>query len=271
VLHLLYARFWHKVLYDIGVVPTKEPFQKLVNQGMILGTNNEKMSKSRGNVINPDDIVNKYGADTLRMYEMFMGPLEATKPWSENGVEGIYRFLNRVWRLYVQDNGQLNPKITDGEGSEAFKRVWHKTVKKVTEDYEHLRFNTGISQLMIFVNEAYKAEQLPRQAMEHFVQLIAPITPHIAEELWERLGHSGGISYVPWPQYDERYTVDEEIEIVIQIKGKIIDRAKIPADLDEKGMEELALSRDTVKQALDGKNIRKVIAVKGRIVNIVTD
>ena len=271
VLHLLYARFWHKVLYDIGVVPTKEPFQKLVNQGMILGTNNEKMSKSRGNVVNPDDIVRDYGADTLRMYEMFMGPLEATKPWSETGVEGIYRFLNRVWRLFIGEDGKLNPKITDEASDKNFMRVWHKTVKKVTEDYEQLRFNTAISQLMIFVNEAYKAEKLPRQAMEHFVQLIAPITPHIAEELWERLGHEGGISYVPWPQYDEVYTKDDEIEIVIQVKGKIVDRAMIPADLDERGMEELALARDAVKQAIAGKNIRKVIAVKGRIVNIVTD
>jgi len=271
VLHLLYARFWHKVLYDIGVVPTKEPFQKLVNQGMILGTNNEKMSKSRGNVVNPDDIVRDYGADTLRMYEMFMGPLEATKPWSETGVEGIYRFLNRVWRLFIGEDGKLNPKITDEASDKNFMRVWHKTVKKVTEDYEQLRFNTAISQLMIFVNEAYKAEKLPRQAMEHFVQLIAPITPHIAEELWERLGHEGGISYVPWPQYDEAYTKDDEIEIVIQVKGKIVDRAMIPADLDERGMEELALARDAVKQAIAGKNIRKVIAVKGRIVNIVTD
>jgi len=271
VLHLLYARFWHKVLYDIGVVPTKEPFQKLVNQGMILGTNNEKMSKSRGNVVNPDDIVRDYGADTLRMYEMFMGPLEATKPWSETGVEGIYRFLNRVWRLFIGEDGKLNAKITDEPADKNFMRVWHKTVKKVTEDYDQLRFNTAISQLMIFVNEAYKAEKLPRQAMEHFVQLIAPITPHIAEELWERLGHAGGITYVPWPQYDEAYTVDDEIEIVIQVKGKIVDRAMIPADLDERGMEELALARDAVKPAIAGKNIRKVIAVKGRIVNIVTD
>jgi len=270
VLHLLYARFWHKVLYDIGVVDTKEPFYKLVNQGMILGTNNEKMSKSRGNVINPDDIVQEFGADTLRMYEMFMGPLEATKPWGENGVEGIYRFLSRVWRLFIDDQGQLNAKITDEASDESFTRVWHKTVKKVTEDYAHLRFNTAISQLMIFVNDAYKAETLPRQAMEHFVQLIAPITPHIAEELWERLGHEGGISYVPWPQYDEQYTVDEEIEIAIQVKGKIVDRAMIPADLDEKGMEEFALAREAVLQAIDGKPIRKVIAVKGRIVNIVT-
>src|SRR5690606_30373888 len=211
------------------------------------------------------DIVGEYGADTLRMYEMFMGPLEATKPWNENGVEGTYRFLSRVWRLFIGENGELSAKITDDASDEAFKRVWHKTVKKVTEDYEHLRFNTAISQLMIFVNEAYKAEKLPRQAMEHFVQLIAPITPHIAEELWERLGHQGGISYVPWPQYDEQYTVDEEIEIAIQVKGKIVDRAMVPADLDEKGMEELALTREAVIQAIDGRPIRKVIAVKGRI------
>lgn len=271
VLHLLYARFWHKVLYDIGVVPTKEPFQKLVNQGMILGTNNEKMSKSRGNVINPDDIVEQYGADTLRMYEMFMGPLEATKPWNESGVEGTYRFLNRVWRLYIGEDGQLNPKIGDEPADESFLRVWHKTIKKVTEDYENLRFNTAISQLMIFVNEAYKAERLPRKAMEDFVQLIAPVTPHIAEELWERLGHIGGISYVPWPQYDEKYTVDDEVEIAIQVKGKIVDRIKIAADLDEQGMEQAAMSSEAVQQAISGKTIRKVIAVKGRLVNIVTD
>ncbi len=186
VLHLLYARFWHKVLYDIGVVDTKEPFHKLVNQGMILGENNEKMSKSRGNVINPDEIVNEYGADTLRMYEMFMGPLEATKPWNVNGVEGTYRFLNRVWRLFVGEDGALSSKIDANEelGSEAFKRTWHRTIKKVTEDFEALRFNTAISQLMIFVNEAYKTDRLPKSAMEHFVQMLSPLAPHIAEELW---------------------------------------------------------------------------------------
>lgn len=199
VLHLLYARFWHKVLYDLGVVSTKEPFHKLVNQGMILGPNGEKMSKSRGNVINPDEIVEKFGADTLRMYEMFMGPLEATKPWNTSGVEGTYRFLNRIWRLFITEDGKLNPAIQDVEGSDAFKKVWHRTIKKVTEDMENLRFNTAISQLMIFVNEAYKAEALPREAMEHFVQMLSPLAPHIAEELWSRLGHEDTITYTTWP------------------------------------------------------------------------
>ncbi|CAJ1314211.1 leucine--tRNA ligase [Paenibacillus sp. PK4536] len=271
VLHLLYARFWHKVLYDIGVVDTKEPFQKLVNQGMILGNNNEKMSKSRGNVINPDDIVNEYGADTLRLYEMFMGPLEATKPWNENGVEGMYRFLSRVWRLFINDEGQLNPKITDSEGDEAFKRTAHKTIKKVTEDLDGLRFNTAISQLMIFVNDAYKTEVLPRDLMEKFVQLLSPLAPHIAEELWTRLGHEGSITYVEWPTFDEQWTTESEVEIVIQVNGKIVQRNKIAKDLDAKAMEESALSLETVQQAIEGKTVRKVIAVPGKLVNIVAN
>lgn len=272
VLHLLYARFWHKVLYDLGVVSTKEPFQKLVNQGMILGGNNEKMSKSRGNVINPDDIVSKYGADTLRMYEMFMGPLEATKPWSENGVEGTYRFLNRVWRLFIQEDGSLNAKITkeDSKMDDSFRRTWHKTIKKVTEDYEALRFNTAISQLMIFVNEAYKADSLPWEAMENFVQMLSPIAPHIAEELWEKLGHTDtSITYVPWPVYDEKWTVENEVEIVVQINGKIVDRLSVPNNLDQQGMQEAALGSDKVKEAMAGKSVRKVIAVPGKLVNIV--
>ncbi|WP_144939335.1 leucine--tRNA ligase [Paenibacillus sp. 32O-W] len=272
VLHLLYARFWHKVLYDLGVVSTKEPFQKLVNQGMILGGNNEKMSKSRGNVINPDDIVSKYGADTLRMYEMFMGPLEATKPWSENGVEGTYRFLNRVWRLFIQEDGSLNAKITkeDSKIDDSFRRTWHKTIKKVTEDYEALRFNTAISQLMIFVNEAYKADSLPWEAMENFVQMLSPIAPHIAEELWEKLGHTDtSITYVPWPVYDEKWTVENEVEIVVQINGKIVDRLSVPNNLDQQGMQEAALGSDKVKEAMAGKSVRKVIAVPGKLVNIV--
>jgi len=269
VLHLLYARFWHKVLYDLGIVDTKEPFHKLVNQGMILGTNNEKMSKSRGNVINPDEIVNEFGADTLRMYEMFMGPLEATKPWNTSGVEGSYRFLARVWRLMITEDGQLNPKIVDGEGSEAFKRTWHRTVKKVTEDFEGLRFNTAISQLMIFINDAYKAEELPRQAMENFIQMLSPLAPHVAEELWERFGHSGGISYVAWPTYDEALTVDAEVEIVVQVNGKIVERIMIGKDLDEAGMQAKAMEQSSVQAAMAGKSVRKVIAVKGKLVNIV--
>jgi leucyl-tRNA synthetase len=271
VLHLLYARFWHKVLYDLGVVSTKEPFRKLVNQGMILGTNNEKMSKSRGNVINPDDIVKEYGADTLRMYEMFMGPLEATKPWNTNGVEGVHRFLARVWRLFVDDSGKLNPRIQDVPGDDAFRRTWHKTIKKVTEDYEGLRFNTAISQLMIFVNEAYKADTLPKQAMENFVQMLSPIAPHIAEELWERLGHQGTITYVPWPAYDPALTVDAEVEIAVQVNGKIVERVSVPSDLDEAGMQDTALSLDKVKAQIEGKTVRKVIAVKGKLVNIVAN
>ncbi|MFC4811303.1 leucine--tRNA ligase [Paenibacillus sp. GCM10023250] len=268
VLHLLYARFWHKVLYDIGVVDTKEPFHKLVNQGMILGTNNEKMSKSRGNVINPDDIVNVYGADTLRMYEMFMGPLEATKPWNTNGVEGMYRFLGRVWRLFVGENGELSEKIGGGS-SDAFKRTWHRTVKKVTDDYENLRFNTAISQLMIFVNDAYKADSLPREAMEHFVQMLSPLAPHIAEELWSKLGREDALTYAAWPSYDEAWTVDQEIEIVVQVNGKIVDRLSIAADTDEAEMERIAKASDKVAEAIAGKTVRKLIVVKGKLVNIV--
>lgn len=272
VLHLLYARFWHKVLYDIGVVHTKEPFQKLVNQGMILGTNNEKMSKSRGNVINPDDIVNEFGADTLRMYEMFMGPLEATKPWSTNGVEGSYRFLARVWRLFVNENGKLNERISDTEqASEAFMRTWHRSVKKITDDMENLRFNTAISQMMIFVNEAYKAEVLPRQAMKDFVKMLSPIAPHITEELWEVLGHTGTVTYEPWPTFDEAWTVDQEVEIVVQVNGKIVDRLSIAADLDEAAMEAKAKENAKVAELIAGKTIRKVIAVKGKLVNIVAN
>lgn len=269
VLHLLYARFWHKVLYDLGVVDTKEPFQKLVNQGMILGNNNEKMSKSRGNVINPDDIVNEYGADTLRVYEMFMGPLEATKPWNTNGVEGTHRFLSRVWRLFIGDDGQLNPKIVEGEGTDEFKRTLHKTIKKVTEDFEHMRFNTAISQLMVFINEGYKTEELPRKAMENFVQLLSPLAPHLAEELWSRLGYTESVTYVPWPEYDEAWTVEAEVEIVVQVNGKIVERAKISKDMDQEAMQQHSLSLPNVKQALEGKSIRKVIAVPGKLVNIV--
>lgn len=271
VLHLLYARFWHKVLYDLGVVATKEPFHKLVNQGMILGTNNEKMSKSRGNVINPDDIVGEFGADTLRMYEMFMGPLEATKPWNTNGVEGMHRFLARVWRLFVNEDGSVSAKIGTGETTDAFKRVWHRTVKKITDDYEHLRFNTAISQLMIFVNEAYKTDVLPREAMEHFVQLLSPLAPHIAEELWQKLGGEGSITYVAWPSYDEAWTIDAEVEIVVQVNGKIMDRISIAADTNEADMEQLAKQSEKVAEAIAGKTIRKVIAVKGKLVNIVAN
>lgn len=269
VLHLLYARFWHKVLYDIGVVDTKEPFHKLVNQGMILGNNNEKMSKSRGNVINPDEIVEAYGADTLRVYEMFMGPLEATKPWNEKGVEGIHRFLSRVWRLFVNEDGSISAKISADGGTDEFKRTWHKTLKKVTEDFEHLRFNTAISQLMIFINDAYKQESLSTEAAEQFVQMLSPLAPHIAEELWQLLGHEGSISYVAWPAYDEAWTVDAEVEIVVQVNGKIVQRALIPMDMGQEDMQNHALALPNVKAAIEGKTVRKIIAVPGKLVNIV--
>ncbi|AIQ31815.1 leucyl-tRNA synthetase [Paenibacillus sp. FSL P4-0081] len=269
VLHLLYARFWHKVLYDIGVVDTKEPFHKLVNQGMILGNNNEKMSKSRGNVINPDEIVEAYGADTLRVYEMFMGPLEATKPWNEKGVEGIHRFLSRVWRLFVNEDGSISAKISADGGTDEFKRTWHKTLKKVTEDFEHLRFNTAISQLMIFINDAYKQESLSTEAAEQFVQMLSPLAPHIAEELWQLLGHEGSISYVAWPAYDEAWTVDAEVEIVVQVNGKIVQRALIPMDMGQEDMQNHALALPNVKAAVEGKTVRKIIAVPGKLVNIV--
>lgn len=269
VLHLLYARFWHKVLYDMGVVATKEPFHKLVNQGMILGNNNEKMSKSRGNVINPDEIVGAYGADTLRIYEMFMGPLEATKPWNEKGVEGIHRFLSRVWRLFVNEDGSLSSKITADGSSEEFKRTWHKTLKKVTEDFELLRFNTAISQLMIFINDAYKQDTLSHAAVENFTQMLSPLAPHIAEELWQLLGHEGSISYVTWPTYDEAYTVDAEVEIVVQVNGKIVQRVMIPQEMGQDEMQAFALALPNVNAAVEGKSVRKIIAVPAKLVNIV--
>lgn len=270
VLHLLYARFWHKVLYDIGVVTTKEPFQKLFNQGMILGENNEKMSKSKGNVVNPDDIIHSHGADTLRLYEMFMGPLDASIAWSTNGLDGSRRFLDRVWRLFVDDKEGLNPKISDGENA-SLERVYHQTVKKVTEDYEGLRFNTAISQLMVFVNEANKTDVLPITFMEGFVKLLAPVAPHVSEELWQKLGHSESISYTTWPAFDEAKLVEDEIEIVIQVNGKVKTKLNVPADATREALEELAMGDDTVKGQIEGKTVRKVIAVPGKLVNIVAN
>ena len=270
VLHLLYARFWHKFLYDIGVVPTKEPFEKLFNQGMILGENNEKMSKSRGNVVNPDDVINQYGADTLRLYEMFMGPLDASIAWNENGLEGSRKFLDRVWRLIVDENGKMRDRITtfnDGKLS----KVYHQTVKKVTEDFEQLHFNTAISQLMVFVNEAYKADALPYEYVEGFVQLLAPIAPHIGEELWSILGNDNGISYVPWPTYDESALVEDEIEVVFQVNGKVRAKAMVPADAEKAVLEQLAQENELVQEQLQGKTIRKVIVVPNKLVNIVAN
>ena len=272
VLHLLYARFWHKFLYDIGVVPTKEPFQKLFNQGMILGENNEKMSKSKGNVVNPDEIVESHGADTLRLYEMFMGPLDGSIAWSANGVDGSRRFLDRIWRLLIDDNGNLNPKIKENlEQESGLEKVYHQTVKKVTEDYEALHFNTAISQLMVFINEAYKADVLPISYVEGFVKLISPIAPHIAEELWEKLGSSGTIAYEGWPAYDEAKLKDDEVEIVIQINGKVKHKLLVPVNTNKDALEQIAMDDDKIKEQIDGKTIRKVIAVPGKLVNIVAN
>ncbi|MGW7794431.1 leucine--tRNA ligase [Staphylococcus xylosus] len=268
VLHLLYARFWHKVLFDLGVVPTKEPFQKLYNQGMILGEGNEKMSKSKGNVINPDDIVQSHGADTLRLYEMFMGPLDAAIAWSENGLDGSRRFLDRIWRLLVTENDLISSKVVN-TNSKTLDKSYHQTVKKVTEDYNSLNFNTAISQLMVFINDCYKAEEIYKPYIEGFIKMLAPIAPHISEELWARLGHEETITYQPWPSYDESLLVDDEIEIVIQVNGKVRAKINMPKDISKEAMEEVALGNENVKSEIAGKDIKKVIAVPKKLVNIV--
>ncbi|MCT0497595.1 leucine--tRNA ligase [Lactococcus cremoris] len=293
VLHLLYARFWHKVLYDLGVVPTKEPFQKLFNQGMILGTSYRdhrgalvatdkvekrdggfyhmetgeeleqapaKMSKSLKNVVNPDDVVEHYGADTLRVYEMFMGPLDASIPWSEEGLEGARKFLDRVVRMI--DNSEISDK-NNGE----LDKVYNETVKNVSERLDLMYFNTAISQLMIFVNATNKAKILPLEYANGFVQLLAPFAPHIAEELWVKLGNEAGISYVAWPTFDESKLVESEVEIVVQINGKLKAKIKIAKDLGRDELEKIG--REAVAEALEGKNVVKVIAVPNKLVNIV--
>ncbi|MFW3587632.1 leucine--tRNA ligase [Vagococcus fluvialis] len=270
VLHLLYARFWHKFLYDIGVVSTKEPFQTLYNQGMILGEGNEKMSKSKGNVVNPDDVVKEFGADTLRLYEMFMGPLDASVAWSEKGLEGSRKFLDRVWRLYIDDNAILRDRITmhnDGK----LTKVYHQTVKKVGEDIDQLHFNTAISQLMIFVNEAYKAEALPVEYMTGFLQLLAPIAPFVSEELWKRMGHKESINLATWPTYDEKELVEDEIEVIFQVNGKLKARVSVANGLSKDELEKVAFENEQIKSAIDGKTVRKVIAVPNKLVNIVAN
>ena len=270
VLHLLYARFWHKFLYDLGIVPTKEPFQKLFNQGMIL-KGGDKMSKSRGNVINPDDIVTQYGADTLRLYEMFMGPLEAAKDWTEEGVEGARRFLDRVWRLFIDDENEVRDRITThNDGS--LDIVYNQTVKKVTEDFEALQFNTAISQLMVFVNEAYKAEGLPIEYVKGFIKMLAPVAPHLGEELWQRITKSDqGISFEPWPSYDEDKLVSDEIEVVFQVNGKVRGKANVARTISKEELEEKALENENVQEHISGLTVRKVIVVPGKLVNIVAN
>lgn len=263
VLHLLYARFWHKVLYDIGVVKTDEPFQKLFNQGMILGEDGEKMSKSKGNVVNPDDIVKKYGADTLRLYEMFMGPLEAIKPWSTAGLEGPRRFLERVYRFYTEI-----ANIKDNDFT--LEKIYHQTVKKVTEDYENLRFNTAISQMMIFINECYKHSYLPLDYLEGFLKLLNPIAPHLTEELYHNvLNHEESIAESTWPTYDEAKTKEETFTVVLQVNGKIRDKVEVDCKISRDELEKLALNREKIQFYLDGKTVKKVIVVPKKLVNIV--
>lgn len=269
VLHLLYARFWHKFLYDIGAVPTKEPFQKLYNQGMIIGEDNAKMSKSLGNVINPDQIIESHGADTLRLYEMFMGPLDADVTWSTTGLDGSRRFLDRAWRLVVDTDDTLSTKLTDD--SNELEKTYHETVKKVTHDFKNLHFNTGISQLMMFVNEAYKAENLNRHYIEGFVKLLSPVAPHLAEELWERLGYQETIAYESWPTYDESKLVETEVEIVIQVLGKVRSKIKVDKDIGKEELEKLALEDEKIQEWIEGKTVRKVIVIPGKLVNIVAN
>ena len=273
VLHLLYARFWHKVLYDLGLVPSREPFQKLFNQGMILAEGKdgrpEKMSKSKGNVVNPDDIIVSHGADTLRVYEMFMGPLDASIAWSENGLDGSRRFLDRVYRLFVdEETGKVNDKVQDKDNAE-LEVSYNYTVKKVSEDIEILGFNTAISQLMVFVNDCYKAEFIPRKYALGFIQLLAPFAPHLAEEMWEIYGNTESISYAPWPAFDESKLVSDTVEIVVQLMGKVKAKLDVKKDLTPKELEEVVLANDEVKELIAGKQVMKVIVVPGRLVNIV--
>jgi len=306
VLHLLYARFWHKVLYDCGLVHTVEPFQKLFNQGMVLAYSYrdsrgkyyhpndveelddgrvlavatgeeltaqvEKMSKSKLNVVNPDEVIDRYGADAMRLYEMFMGPLEVQKPWQMKGVEGVNRFLQRVWRLVVDEkSGELNLKLADAAAGSApeLERALHKTIQKVTEDTEALRMNTAIAQMMIFVNQATASATLPRETMTAFLRLLAPYAPHISEELWQRLGAGELIAHAGWPVHDEALCIDDMVSIVVQVNGKKRDELQVPKDADNATLERLALSSERVAKLLEGRTPRRVIVVAGRLVNIV--
>jgi leucyl-tRNA synthetase len=264
VLHLLYSRFWHKVLYDIGEVSTPEPFTRLINQGMILGEGGVKMSKSLGNVINPDEIIEAFGADSMRVYEMFMGPLQVSKPWATRGIAGVHRFLDRVWRVSEKE-------LTDETPPENLVRVLHKTIKKVSEDTGDLEFNTAIAQMMIFINEIFGETVLHRTLWEPFVLLLSPYAPHLGEELWRKLGHTDSITYVSWPEWNEELTKDKEITVVVQINGKVRAKLQLPADTPADVMQEQAMQIDRIKDLLEGKEIRKIIPVPGKLVNIVAN
>ena len=296
VLHLLYARFWHKVLYDLGIVSTPEPFQRLVNQGMITSFAYQKaskslvpvdqveerdgkyydkesgeeltqviakMSKSLKNVINPDDFIRNYGADSVRMYEMFMGPLRESKPWATNGFIGVYRFLDRIWRISTEKD------VQDIALPDDIDKLMHKTIKKVTEDTASLSFNTAISQMMVFVNELNRLDTVPKKALETLTLLLSPYTPHLAEELWVMFGHEPSVSQQPWPSYDESKTVDDTIEVVVQVNGKLRSRLAMGRNASKEEMLEAAKRDEKAKAWLDGKTIVKEIVVPGKLVNIV--
>ena len=261
--HLLYSRFWNNYLFDKGYVGVKEPFKKLRHQGMILGSNGEKMSKSKGNVVNPDDMVKQYGADSLRLYEMFMGPIDAAKPWDPFGIEGSKKFLERVFRLYTEEN-----KIKD-EANINLEKIYHQTVKKVTEDYENMNFNTAISQMMIFINAVYKENVFPLEYALNFLKILNPICPHITEELWQILGNKDTITYEPWPIFDINKTIEEKYQMIVQVNGKVRGKIEIDTNTSKEEMEKLALEIDNVKKFIDGKEIVKIITIQSKIVNIV--
>jgi leucyl-tRNA synthetase len=271
VLHLLYARFWHKVLFDLGYVSTREPFVRLYHQGMILGEDSSKMSKSRGNVINPDDVVAAYGADSLRLFEMFLGPLSATKPWSTKGIEGVHRFLNKVWRLVIDEEGNIHSNIQDIKPEGDAEILMNRTIKNVTEDIEDMdmKFNTCVSEMMIYVNELVKLEVIPVQMIDVLVRLLAPFAPHIAEELWQKLGNSGLVAYTKWPEYNPAKVQKSVVTVVGQVNGKVRARIEVENDTDEETLKQLIKQDEKVKSYIDGKEIIKEIVVKNKLVNIV--
>ena len=272
VLHLLYARFWHKVLFDLGYVSSGEPFQILFNQGMILGEDGVKMSKSRGNVINPDDVIKEFGADSMRLFEMFMGPLESTKPWSTEGIAGMNRFLNRVWRLIIDDRtGEIKNNISDDKPSEIENKLLHFSIKKITNDIDDgdMKFNTSIAQMMIFINELYKIEKISKEVIKKFLILLSPFAPHIAEELWEMLGNKTSIQFQSWPGYDEKIAKSDMVTIAFSVNGKVRSKKEMDFDTNEKDLEQTALDDENIIRHIMGKDIVKIIVVKNRMVNIV--
>jgi leucyl-tRNA synthetase len=268
VLHLLYSRFWHKVLYDLGLVNTVEPFQRLINQGMILGEDGQKMSKSRGNVINPDDVIKEYGTDSLRLYEMFMGPLEVSKPWNMSGVSGVSRFLERLWAIGEKPLCDAEPG-SDAAGGVALQKLLHRTIKKITHDTENLCFNTAISQMMIYSSELAKLAEIPRSMWQPLVIMASVYAPHLGEELWEKLGNKNTVSVCQWPVYDDALTRDDEVNIVVQVNGKIRDKFTAPVGTSKDELEKTALSLSDVKKWLEGQTVKKVIVVPDKLVNIV--